>query len=61
VNIDMKKLILTYFSYLIFAWMFDKAAECYRLAAGVDMVPKLMATITDLGTAIIIFAGKARK
>ena len=49
---DYKKLILTYFPYLIFLWLFDKAGECYRLAAGADMVTKLMATISDLGTAI---------
>lgn len=49
---DYKKLILAYFPYLIFLWLFDKAGECYRLAAGADMVTKLMATISDLGTAI---------
>ncbi len=49
---DYKKLILTYFPYLIFLWLFDKAGECYRLAAGTDMVTKLMATLSDLGTAI---------
>ena len=49
---DYKKLILTYFPYLIFLWLFDKAGECYRLAAGADMVTKLMAAISDLGTAI---------
>lgn len=49
---DYKKLILTYFPYLIFLWLFDKAGECYRLAAGADMVTKLMDTISDLGTAI---------
>ncbi len=49
---DFKKLALTYFPYLIFLWLFDKAGECYRLAAGADMVTKLMATISDLGTAI---------
>ena len=49
---DYKKLILTYFPYLIFLWLFDKAGECYRLAVGTDMVTKLMATISDLGTAI---------
>ena len=49
---DYKKLILTYFPYLIFLWLFDKAGECYRLAAGADMVTKMMATISDLGTAI---------
>ena len=49
---DYKKLALTYFPYLIFLWVFDKAGECYRLAAGADMVTKLMATISDLGTAI---------
>ena len=49
---DYKKLALTYFHYLIFLWVFDKAGECYRLAAGADMVTKLMATISDLGTAI---------
>jgi len=49
---DFKKLALTYFPYLIFFWLFDKAGECYRLAAGADMVTKLMATISDLGTEI---------
>lgn len=49
---DYKKLVLTYFPYLIFLWLFDKAGQCYRLAAGADMVTKLMATISDLGTAI---------
>ena len=49
---DYKKLILTYFPYLIFLWLFDKAGECYRLAFGTDMVTKLMAAISDLGTAI---------
>ena len=49
---DYKKLVLTYFPYLIFLWLFDKAGECYRLAAGADMVTRLMATISGLGTAI---------
>ena len=49
---DYKKLILAYFPYLIFLWLFDKAGECYRLAVGTDMVTKLMAAISDLGTAI---------
>ena len=49
---DYKKLALTYFPYLIFLWLFDKAGECYRLAAGADMVTKLMATVSDLGAAI---------
>ncbi len=49
---DYKKLVLTYFPYLIFLWLFDKAGECYRLAAGADMVTKLMGAISDLGTAI---------
>ena len=49
---DYKKLALTYFPYLIFLWVFDKAGECYRLAAGADMVTKLMAAISELGTAI---------
>ncbi len=52
-DIDFKKLILTYFPYLIFAYIFGKAAQCYRLSAGADMVTKLMATISDLGTAIV--------
>ncbi len=49
---DYKKLVLTYFPYLIFLGLFDKAGECYRLAAGADMVTKLMGAISDLGTAI---------
>jgi len=49
---DIKKLILTYFPYLVFAWIFNKAGECYRLAAGKDMVSKLIHTISDLGASI---------
>ncbi len=52
-DINVKKLVLTYFPYLIFVYLFGKAAQCYRLADGADMVTKLMATISDLGTAIM--------
>ncbi|WP_287714155.1 VirD4-like conjugal transfer protein, CD1115 family [Blautia sp.] len=33
-------------------WLFSKVAECYRLSAGADVVTKVMAAISDLGTAI---------
>ena len=49
---DWKKLLLTYFPYLIFAWLSNKAGQCYRLAAGSDAVKKVMAVIAGLGDAI---------
>jgi len=52
-NINIKKWILAYFPYLIFAWIFNKAGECYRLSASVDMVPKLMDTLSNLGADIV--------
>ncbi len=52
-DIDLKKLILTYFPYLIFVYIFGKAAQCCRLTAGTDMVTKLMETISGLGDAIV--------
>jgi len=50
--VDIKKQILTYFPYLIFAWMFNKAGECYRLSPGADVVSKLVHTISNLGASI---------
>ena len=51
-KLDWKKLLVTYFPYLVFAWLFNKAGQCYRLAAGTDMVKKAMGMLTGLGTAI---------
>ena len=51
-KLDWKKLLVTYFPYLVFAWLFNKAGQCYRLAAGADMVKKAMGMLTGLGTAI---------
>ncbi len=49
--LDLKKLLLTHFPYLIFFWLFDKAAECYRTASG-DLLGKWMAAVAELGPAI---------
>ena len=51
-KLDWKKLLVTYFPYLVFAWLFNKAGQCYRLAAGADMVKKAMGMLTGLGAAI---------
>ena len=49
---DWKKLLLTYFPYLVIAWLFNKAGQCYRLASGADAVVKVMAVIANLGAVI---------
>lgn len=49
---DYKKLLLTYFPYLVIAWLFNKAGQCYRLAYGADAVVKVMAVIANLGAVI---------
>lgn len=46
---DVKKLVLSLLPYVFIAWLFGKAAECYRLSAGADMVTKLMGTVSGLG------------
>ena len=35
-NIDLKKLIIPNIPYLLFVWLFDKAAQAFRLAPGAD-------------------------
>ena len=49
---NWKKLLLTYFPYLIFAWLFNKAGQCYRLAAGNDLVTNVLAVVSGLGAAL---------
>ena len=46
---DVKKLVLSLLPYVFLAWLFGKAAECYRLSAGADMVTKLMGAVSGLG------------
>ena len=49
---NWKKLLLTYFPYLVFAWLFNKAGQCYRLAAGNDLVTNVLAVVSGLGAAL---------
>lgn len=46
---EMKKIMLSLLPYAFLAWLFGKAAECYRLSAGADMVSKLMGAVSGLG------------
>lgn len=39
---NLKKLILTNFPYLLFVYPFDKAAQAFRLAPGADLSAKLL-------------------
>ena len=36
-NIDLKKLIIPNIPYLLFVWLFDKAAQAFRLSPGADL------------------------
>ncbi len=51
-NIEIKKYVIPRLPYVFLFWFFSKAAECYRLSAGRDMVTKAMAAVSGLGTAI---------
>ena len=41
-RIDLKKLIVPNISYLLFVWLFDKAAQAFRLSPGADLSGKLL-------------------
>lgn len=51
-NIEIKKYVIPRLPYVFLFWFFSKAAECYRLSAGRDMVTKAMTAVSGLGTAI---------
>ena len=41
-NVNLKKLILPNLPYLLFVYLFDKAAQAVRLAPGTDLSAKLL-------------------
>ena len=51
-NLDVKKIVLKYFPYLIIAWLFNKAAQCYRLTAGANMIANLLGVVSGLGVVV---------
>ena len=51
-NLNLKKLLLKYFPYLMIAWLFNKAAQCYRLTAGANMIANLLGVVAGLGVVI---------
>ena len=50
-NIDLKKLIIPNIPYLLFVWLFDKAAQAFRLSPGADLPEKLLALGTGFSAA----------
>lgn len=42
-NVNLKKLILPNLPYVLFVYLFDKAAQAVRLAPGADLSGKLLA------------------
>ena len=54
-NIDLKKLIIPNIPYLLFVWLFDKAAQAFRLSPGADLSGKLL----SLGTGFSASFGDA--
>ena len=49
---DVKKFLILNFPYVFMLWFFDKVGEGYRLAAGADMVTKVMGAVSGLGEII---------
>ncbi len=41
-NVNLKKLVLPNLPYLLFVYLFDKAAQAIRLAPGTDLSAKLL-------------------
>ena len=50
-NINLKKLILPNLPYLLFVWLFDKAAQAFRLSPGADLSEKLLSLGTGFSAA----------
>ena len=50
-NIDLKKMIIPNIPYLLFVWLFDKAAQAFRLSPGADLSEKLLALGTGFSAA----------
>ena len=50
-RIDLKKLIVPNIPYLLFVWLFDKAAQAFRLSPGADLSEKLLALGTGFSAA----------
>ena len=50
-NINFKKLILQNLPYLLFVWLFDKAAQAFRLSPGADLSEKLLSLGTGFSAA----------
>ena len=48
---DLKKLIIPNIPYLLFVWLFDKAAQAFRLSPGADLSEKLLAFGTGFSAA----------
>ena len=51
-RIDLKKLIIPNIPYLLFVWLFDKAAQAFRLSPGADLSEKLLALGTGFSAAL---------
>ena len=49
---DVKKFLILNFPYVFMLWFFDKVGQGYRLAAGADMVTKVMGAVSGLGEII---------
>ena len=50
-NIDLKKLIIPNIPYLLFVWLFGKAAQAFRLSPGADLSGKLLSLGTGFSAA----------
>lgn len=50
-NLDLKKLIIPNIPYLLFVWLFGKAAQAFRLSPGADLSEKLLALGTGFSAA----------
>ena len=50
-RIDFKKLIIPNIPYLLFVWLFDKAAQAFRLSPGADLSGKLLSLGTGFSAA----------
>ena len=50
-SINLKKLILPNLPYLLFVWLFDKAAQAFRLSPGADLSEKLLSLGTGFSAA----------
>lgn len=60
-QVNVKKLLILNLPYLLFVWLFDKAAQTVRLSPGADLSGKLILNTLLIGVFHFLTSLRSRK